>query len=261
MDDEVSCTNSAPVVLVTVSSSSLGSPRSVSPITPSSPHGLRGIKLFTAIGRRLGRSRRLRVEPEEDDDDASRSSTDSCDRSSGSSGGRSGRSKKSCGSKRSSFLQRRSSCSGSDTGLLYIHCTGSSGGSSSSSSSSSSSGSDTSSGHVPARNSPSPSSSLQNGISFKGVFRSLTRNSRSHSASRASSNVSNTDTRRVSDASGSDADKKNRSILRAPAAYTYVRGLSGLPTHRIRGRCPCVYLPPVVCCTTNFPPPASFRPP
>jgi hypothetical protein len=89
----------------------------------------------------------------------------------------------------------------------------------------------------------------------------LTRNSRSHSANRSSSNVSNTDTRNGSDASGRDAEKKNRSILRAPAAYTYVRGLSGLPTHRVRGRCPCVYLPPVVCCTTNFPPPASFRRP
>lgn len=256
MDDEVSCTSSAPVVLVTVNPSSLGSPRSVSPTTPSSPRGLRGMKLVTAIGRRLGRSRRLRVDPEEDDDDASRSSTDSCDRSSGSAGGGFGRSKKCSGSKRDGFLQRRSSCSGSDTGLLYIHCTGSSG----SSSSSSSSGSDTSSGHVTGRNSPSPTSRLQNAFSFKRVFRSLTRNSRSHSASRASSNVSNTDNRRVSDASGSDAGKKNRSILRAPASYTYVRGLSGLPTHRVRGRCPCVYLPPVVCCTTNFPPPASFRP-
>jgi hypothetical protein len=88
----------------------------------------------------------------------------------------------------------------------------------------------------------------------------LARNSRSHSASRASSNVSNTDARRVSDASGSNAEKRSRSILRAPASYTYVRGLSGLPTHRVRGRCPCVYLPPVVCCNSNFPPPASFRP-
>jgi hypothetical protein len=90
----------------------------------------------------------------------------------------------------------------------------------------------------------------------------LTRNSRSQSASRASSTVSNTDTRRVSGGCGSDAEKKNRSILRAPSAYTYVRGLSGLPTHRVRGRSPCVYLPPVVCCTSSaFPPPASCRPP
>lgn len=254
MDDEVSCTSSAPVVLVTVNPPSLGSPRSVSPITPSPARGLRGITLVTAIGRRLGRSRRLRVNPVEDDDDASRSSTDSCDRSSGSASGGFGRSKKCYGNKRDSFLQRRSSCTGSDSGLHYLHCTGSGG------SSSSSSGSDTSSGHVPDHNSLSSSSGLQNGFSFKRVFRSLTRNSRSHSASRASSNVSNTDTRRVSDASGSNAEKRSRSILRAPSAYTYVRGMSGLPTHRVRGRCPCVYLPPVVCCTTNIPPPASFRP-
>jgi hypothetical protein len=97
----------------------------------------------------------------------------------------------------------------------------------------------------------SPSSGLQKGFSFKRVFQSLTRNSRSHSASRAPSNVSNNDIRRVSDGSASDAEKKNRSILRAPAAYTYVRGLSGLPTQRVRGRCPCVYLPPVVSCTPS----------
>lgn len=256
MDDEVSRTTSAPVVMVSVNSFSHGSSRSVSPITPSPPRGLRGIKLITAIGRRLGRSRRLHVDPEEDDDDLSRSSTDSCDRSSSSAGGDFGRSKKCCNSKKDSFLQRRSSCSGSDTGLLYLHCTGSSG-----SSSSSSSGSDTSSGHVPRRNSLSLSSGLQNGFSFKRVVKSLTRNARSHSASCAPSNVSNTDTRGESDASGSDAEKKNRSILRAPTAYTYVRGLSGLPTHRVRRRCTSVYLPHVVCCTaSNFPPPASCRP-
>jgi hypothetical protein len=98
------------------------------------------------------------------------------------------------------------------------------------------------------------------GFSFKRVFQSLTRNSRSHSASRAPSNVQNSDIRRVIEVSGNDAEKK-RSILRAPVAYTYVRGLSGLPTQRVRGRCPCVYLPPVVCgATSKVPLSASYRP-
>lgn len=199
-------------------------------MTPSPIRDLRGVNLFRAVSRRLGRNRRRRIDPEEDDD-VSQSSADSCDRSSGSAG-------VGVNSKKDGFLQRRSSCNGSDTGLLYLHSTGSS-----------SSGSDTSSGHVHRRKSLSPSSGLQKGFSFKRVFQSLTRNPRSQSAGRVSSKISKTDPRRVSDASGSDAGKKNRSILRAPVAYTYVRGLSGLPTQRVRGRCPCVYLPPVVCST------------
>lgn len=256
MNDEVTCIASAPAVLDTLNPTSHGSQRSVSPITPSPPRDLRGIKFIRVISRRLGRSRRRRVDPEEDDDDLSRSSTDSCDRSSGTAGVGNGKSKNCCDGKGHSYLQRRPSSGGSDTGLLYLHSTGSSG----SSSSSSSSGSDTSSGHVPRRHSLSPSSSLQMGFSFKRVFQSLTRNSRSHSASRAPSNVQNSDIRRVIEVSGNDAEKK-RSILRAPVAYTYVRGLSGLPTQRVRGRCPCVYLPPVVCgATSKVPLSASYRP-
>jgi hypothetical protein len=50
----------------------------------------------------------------------------------------------------------------------------------------------------------------------------------------------------VSDSDGKKV--KDRSILRAPVSYTYVRGLSGLPTQRVPRGCTCAYLPSVVCC-------------
>ncbi|XP_069702029.1 uncharacterized protein [Periplaneta americana] len=246
MDDETPSNTGTPMLLVTLNPPSHESPRSVSPMIPSPTRELRGLSLFRAISRRLGRHRH--AEDDEEDDDVSQSSSDSDDRSSGSAGGRVSRSKK-CpvgkkGSSRSGFLFRSASCTGSDSGLLHLHgshCTGSSGGSSS--------GSDTSSGHVPRHDAPSPSPSLHQASSFRKVFQSLTRNSRSHSASCATSNSTNNDAkRRVSDTSGNGAKKKNKSILRAPVAYTYVRGLSGLPTQRVPRGYPCVYLPTAVCC-------------
>ncbi|PSN45898.1 hypothetical protein C0J52_20512 [Blattella germanica] len=246
MDDDNS-SNGAPMLLVTLHPpSSRGSPRSVSPMMPSPTRDLRGLSLFRAISRRLGRHRRRHngdlVDEDEEDDDTSQSSSDSDDRSSGSAGGRESRSKKCPGSKKSGFLHRSASCVGSDSGLLHLH--GSSGGSSSSS------GSDTSSGHVPRHNAASPSSSLHQASSLRKVFQSLTRNSRSHSASCAAATSSANDAkRRVSDDnSTSGGKKKNKSILRAPVAYTYVRGLSGLPTQRVPRGYPCVYLPTNVCC-------------
>ena len=245
MDDESSNSNGGTMLVVTLNpTSSRGSPRSVSPMTPSPTRDLRGLSLFRAISRRLGRHKRHNVDDEDDDDEdeTSQSSSDSDDRSSGSAGGRVSRSKKCSGNKKNGFLHRSASCTGSDSGLLHMHgshCTGSSGGSSS--------GSDTSSGH----NAASSSSSLNQASSFRRVFQSLTRNSRSHSASCATTTTTSTNTdskRRVSDGTANSGKKKNKSILRAPVAYTYVRGLSGLPTQRVPRGYPCVYLPTNVCC-------------
>ncbi|KAJ9583237.1 hypothetical protein L9F63_022427 [Diploptera punctata] len=246
MDEEGCNGNGTTMLLVTLNpSSSRGSPRSVSPMTPSPTRDLRGLSLFRAISRRLGRQRRHHVDDEDDDDDdvTSQSSSDSDDRSSGSAGGRVSRSKKCSGKKKQGFLHRSTSCIGSDSGLLHMHgshCAGSSGGSSS--------GSDTGSGHNGASSS---SSSLHQGSSLRRVFQSLTRNSRSHSASCATTSTTNSNTdskRRVSDGTANSGKKKNKSILRAPVTYTYVRGLSGLPTQRVPRGYPCVYFPANVCC-------------
>jgi hypothetical protein len=79
----------------------------------------------------------------------------------------------------------------------------------------------------------------------------LTRSSRSHSANCASRNSANTEkSKRVSETSVSGG-KKKKSILRAPVSYTYVRGLSGLPTQRVPRGYHCVYPPSVVCCGSS----------
>jgi hypothetical protein len=237
MPDEISSVAVESVALVTLNPRSRDSPRSVSPVTPSPTRDFKGLNMFRAIGRRLGR-RRIRHDNDVDDD-MSQSSTDSEDRSMESTGGRVSRSKKTSGGKKGTFLHRSASCNGSTSGLLHLHSTGSSAGSSS--------GSDISSGHLPRHSTPSPSSSLRQRSSFKKVFQSLTRSSRSRSVSSATTSSPTADTsRRVN---GSDGKKvRGRSILRAPVRYTYVRGLSGLPTQRVPRGYPCVYLPSVVCC-------------
>ncbi|XP_023705734.1 putative protein TPRXL [Cryptotermes secundus] len=240
MPDEISSSAVTSVTLVTLSPSSRDSRRSVSPLSPSQTRDLRALNLFRAIGRRLGR-RRIRHD-NDDDDDVSQSSTDSEDRSIESTGGKINRSKKTSGGKKGSFLHRSASCNGYTSGLLHLHSTGSSAGSSS--------GSDISSGHSTNNNTSSPSSSLRQRSSFKNVFQSLTKISRSPSVSGVTTNSPSVDTSRR--AHESDRKKvRDRSILRAPVTYTYVRGLSGLPTQRVPRGYPCVYLPSVVCCGTS----------
>jgi hypothetical protein len=100
---------------------------------------------------------------------------------------------------------------------------------------------------LPSHNTPSPSSILRQRSSFKKVFQSLTISSRSRSVSGVTTNSPSVHTsRRVSESDGKKG--RDRSILRAPVTYTYVRGLSGLPTQRVPRGYPCVYLPSVVCC-------------
>lgn len=63
--------------------------------------------------------------------------------------------------------------------------------------------------------------------SFRKVFQNLSISSRSHSCSSGNSDT---------DKSRSRTTKKNpqpKKILRPPVTYTYVRGLSGLPTQRV----------------------------
>lgn len=237
MPDETSSAAVTSVAIVTLNPRSLDSPRSVSPVTPSPTRDFKGLNLFRAIGRRLGRHR---IRDDNDvDDDVSQSSTDSEERSIESRGRKVSRSKKTSGGKKGSFLHRSASCNGSTSGLLHLHSTGSSAGSSS--------GSDISSGRLPRHNTPSPSSSLRQRSPFKKVFQSLTKGSRSRSVSGVTTNSPTADTSsRVSESHGKKV--KDRSILRAPVTYTYVRGLSGLPTQRVPIGYSCVCLPPVVCC-------------
>lgn len=239
MEDETSRAADAPIVLVSLNPPSHGSPRSVSPVSPSPTRDLKGVSLFQAISRRLRNSQRCH--DEEEDDNVSQS-TDSEDRSSGSAGGTTSWSKKYLGGKKGRCLHRSASFAGSVADLRHLHSSGSSGGSSS--------GSDTSSGHLPSHNAPlSPSSRPFQRSLFKEVFQSFTRSTRSHSANCASPNSSNTSiSGRVSDVSVSGGQKKKKkSILRAPVTYTYVRGLSGLPTQRVPRGYQCVYVPSVVC--------------
>jgi hypothetical protein len=78
----------------------------------------------------------------------------------------------------------------------------------------------------------------------------LTKISKSLGVSGVTTNSPSVDTsRRVSERDGKEV--RDRSILRAPVTYTYVRGLSGLPTQRVPRGYPCVYLPSVVCCGSS----------
>ncbi|KDR20015.1 uncharacterized protein LOC110829403 [Zootermopsis nevadensis] len=238
MEQETSRKADTSIVFVSLNPPSLGSPRSVSPMSSSPTRDLRGIGLFRAIGRHLRHPRHFR---DNEEDDNTSQSTDSEERSCGSAGSRNSRSKKYPSGKKGRFVHRSAS-----SDLSHQNSTGNSG--------ESSSGSDTSSGHVPRHNvTSSPSSSLRQRSSFKEVFQSLTISSRSHSASCASPRLSNTDTVRL--ASGTNASgekkKKKKSILRPPVTYTYVRGLSGLPTQRVPKGYRCFYLPSVACCGSS----------
>ncbi|XP_049809246.1 secreted protein C, partial [Schistocerca nitens] len=210
----VASSNSAPLLLL-----SAGRPRSVSPVSPTHElTDLRGARLFRAIGRRLGR---------ETDEDSS-SSTDSDSRSSSS-----------------------GACSGSGSGS-----SGKGDSATGSSSGASGSGSDDSGVGLSPRTTGPPNASDACGRSgahaFRKVFQSLSINARSHSASCASSSSSPaTPTGHAGRSSRLSVSPKR--ILRSPVAYTYVRGLSGLPTQRVPRDYPCVLLPQPACCSGKYP--------
>lgn len=177
--------------------------RSVSPMTPSPSREMRGIRLFRAISRKLAR-RRSRDEPAFGEDiDSRSSSTDSC---SSTSAGRCARSKK---------LDTNSSSAESGFRSVSPHQI---------SSSSSDAGSDIASSKHRHHHSTSAES-------IRKVFQGLSINSRSHSCTNTK------DTKRKS--SKKTTPKK---ILRSPVTYTYVKGLSGLPTQRIPKNLPRVYM-------------------
>ncbi|XP_049957978.1 putative lysozyme-like protein [Schistocerca serialis cubense] len=256
----VASSNSAPLLLL-----SAGRPRSVSPVSPTHElTDLRGARLFRAIGRRLGRYRqrrqqhqtaaqqkKARLEGETDED--SSSSTDSDSRSSSS-----------------------GACSGSGSGS-----SGKGDSAAGSSSGASGSGSDDSGVGLSPRTTGPPNAGDACGRSgahaFRKVFQSLSINARSHSASCASSSSSPATptghagrSSRLSVAaaaaaalsssssggrngSGGSNKKSPKRILRSPVAYTYVRGLSGLPTQRVPRDYPCVLLPQPPCCSGKYP--------
>lgn len=197
-------TINSPVLLMALPSTEA---RSISPMTPSPSRELRGVRLFRAISRKLGRRSVEDLESYTCEDDSRSSSTDSC--SSTSASARCSRPKKS---------QIGSSCSSGGSGFR-----------STSPNHISSSGSDTSS------ESQNPSSSKHrhhhstSGASFRKVFQSL-------SISRSQSCSSSKDTKKKS-------SKKStpKRILRPPVTYTYVRGLSGLPTQRVPRTPPRIY--------------------
>ncbi|GLV32169.1 uncharacterized protein CBL_11874 [Carabus blaptoides fortunei] len=159
--------------------------RSISPMspTPSPSRELRGVRLFRAISRKLGRRSAEDLSYTGEDDSRS-SSTDSC--SSTSASGRCSRSKK--------VQNEGSSCSSGGSGFRSAspnHI---------SSSSSSESGSESQQTTKRHRHHHSTT-----GASFRKVFQTPKR------------------------------------ILRPPVTYTYVRGLSGLPTQRIARTPPRTY--------------------
>lgn len=193
--------------------------RSISPMTPSPSRELRGVRLFRAISRKLGR-RSVEDLSYTGEDDSRSSSTDSC--SSTSASARCSRPKKS---------QNGSSCSSGGSGFR-----------SNSPTHISSSGSDTGS---ESQNNPTSSRRRHHhsttGASFRKVFESLS--------------ISNT---RSQSCSSKDIKKKNskkstpKRILRPPVTYTYVRGLSGLPTQRVPRTPPRIYAGQTGCgCISN----------
>lgn len=101
----------------------------------------------------------------------------------------------------------------------------------------SSSGSDTSSD---TQNSSSRHRTHHSTSSFRKVFQSLSISSRSQSC--------------TSTKEGKKKTKKSttpKRILRPPVTYTYVRGLSGLPTQRVPRNSPKVYGQNICACVSN----------
>lgn len=161
--------------------------RSISPLTPSPSRELRGVRLFRAISRKLGRKTSTEDLSYTCEEDSRSSSTDSCS----STNGRTSRSKKLHNGSSCSTSPNHLSSSGSDTSSETHNCTS-----------------------VRHRHHHSTSS-------FRKVFQSLSITNRSLSCT-----------------NGKDGKKKSKKnapkrILRPPVTYTYVRGLSGLPTQRI----------------------------
>lgn len=180
-------------MLVTLSPES----RSVSPMTPSPSREIRGLRLFRAISKKLGRRSHEDITNSENVDAESRSSsTDSC---SSTSAGR-------CSRK----LNGNSSADSGFRSLSLRHI----------SSSSSDAGSDA------GKHKHHHSSSTE---SIRKVFQNLTVNTQ-----RSQSCSSQKEHKRKS-------KKPAKRILRSPVTYTYVKGLSGLPTQRVP-RNPMVFL-------------------
>lgn len=175
--------------------------RSVSPLspTPSPLRQLRGVRLFRAISRKLGRRSVDDLSyTYAGEEDSRSSSTDSC--SSTSAGAR-------CSRPAKKPPTEGSSCSSGGSGFR-----------SASPNHISSSGSESGSEHGARRRHHHSTT----GSSFRKVFQHLTLNTRSHSCS--------------SESSKQQRSAKNttpKRILRPPQTYTYVRGLSGLPTQRV----------------------------
>lgn len=183
--------------------------RSPSPRTPSPSREIRGLQLFRAISRKLGRRSTEDVRSGEDADSRS-SSTDSC---SSTSAGRCSRLKK--------YDATSSADSGyRSTSLHHI------------SSSSSDTGSDTHSA-MPRH---SHSISTEN---LRRVLQRLTINTKPRNC-----------------IDGKDSKKKTKKapkkILRSPVTYTYVKGLSGLPTQRVYRNPHRVYLSNSCSCNMQY---------
>lgn len=160
--------------------------RSISPVTPTFFKETRGIKLFRAISRKLGKLSNENISFFEEDSRSS--STDSCSLTYNE--GRCSRRQDRDSGFRSSSPNHISSSS-SDTGSVSHH----------------------------SRSRQHHSSSAE---SIRKVFQNLELNTRSHSCSNSK------------DGKRKAAKKTTpKKILRSPVAYTYVKGLSGLPTQRV----------------------------
>lgn len=182
--------------------------RSVSPMTPSPSREIRGLRLFRAIGRKLGRRSTEDIANASEDADSRSSSTDSC--SSTSAGHCPGI--KTAGS--SSDSEYRSSS------LRHI------------SSSSSDAGSDIQTSKHRHHHSTSAES-------VRKVFQNLTVTARSQSCSSTKENKRK-------------SKKAPKRILRSPVTYTYVKGLSGLPTQRVPRNTNRVYLKNSCSCNLQY---------
>ncbi|XP_045465077.1 uncharacterized protein LOC123674206 [Harmonia axyridis] len=164
--------------------------RSISPVTPTLFKETRGIKLFRAISRKLGKLSNENMNYYEDDSRSS--STDSCSMTSS--------------ERRCSRKQEKDA-----SGYRYV-----------TSNHISSSSSDTGSDFQQTRHRHHHSSSAE---SIRHIFQNLDLSTRSQSCN--SKDVKRKATKKTTP----------KKILRSPVAYTYVRGLSGLPTQRVPKRC------------------------
>ncbi|XP_044735357.1 suppressor protein SRP40-like [Chrysoperla carnea] len=219
--------NSSGLLLVTMQQESSNSGSANSPfLTPSPSREIRGLRLFRAISRKLGkRSQEDLSSSYTGEDDSRSSSTDSC---SSTSTGRCSR-KNNKNTSNHHLSSQQSSLDNYNISPNHL-------------STSSSSGSDTGSDSQESKSiRHRHHHSTTAAVSFRRVFQHLSLHNSHRQRSLSCENTKDIHFCDSNDSNNTSSNTKRSSkknqvpkrILRPPITYTYIRGMSGLPTQRV----------------------------